>query len=197
MNKKTWLYFYGENVQHLKKTITLIGLMGCGKSAIGKRLGKFLSVPFIDSDTRIVEKIGTSIVEIFKHKGEAYFRSVEKEVIQDLINEPPCILATGGGAFIQDDVRALLQEHTYTIWLNADIDVLFERVSRKKTRPILEKGNKRAILAELIKARYPIYAQANFEVHSRNVPHQKIIDEIVEQLYAKDLLINNNEPAHG
>ena len=167
----------------LKEPVVLIGLMGCGKSAIGKRLAAALSVPFIDSDHLIVEKEGIPITEIFEQKGEAYFRQLERDTLQKLMQDgSPKIIAMGGGAFLNEHTRDLLLANSLVVWIRAEYDVLLERVSRKKTRPLLEKGNKAEILKTLMDERYPIYAKAPVTIDSANEPHEKTLENAIETI---------------
>lgn len=173
----------------LKEPIVLVGLMGCGKSAIGKRLADALSVPFIDSDAYIVSQEGMSINAIFEQKGEAYFRTLERETLHQLMQDGTAkIIATGGGAFMNETTRALLLKESLVIWIKAEFDVLLERVSRKNTRPLLEKGNKAEILKQLMDERYPIYAKAPLSITSANVPHEVTLShamQTIQDYYAK------------
>lgn len=167
----------------LEKTIVLVGLMGAGKTSIGKRLAKSLNVDFRDSDIVIEEKTGCSIAEIFETSGEAYFRKLEQETIRDLLtSQKPHVLATGGGAFMNPETRAFIKENALSVWLRAELDVLVERVSRKDHRPLLEKGDKREILSKLIEARYPAYAEADLVVDSDSGPHYKVVEQIIWKL---------------
>ena len=163
--------------------VILVGLMGCGKSAIGKRLAEALAVPFIDSDAEIVAQEGASIADIFEQKGEAYFRKLERDTLQRLMQDnAPKIIATGGGAFINDETRQMMLDESLVIWIDAAIDVLLERVSRKKTRPLLEQGDKATILKELMDKRYPIYAKAHLRIESANVPHEVTLENAIETI---------------
>lgn len=166
-----------------EKTIVLVGLMGAGKTSIGKRLAKNLNLEFRDSDAVIEEKMGCSIAEIFEAFGEPYFRKVEKDTIEQLLtSEKPHILATGGGAFVNPETRALIKEKGLSIWLRAELDVLVDRVSRTDHRPLLEQGNKKEILERLIEARYPAYSEADLVVDSDSGPHYKVVEEIIWKL---------------
>lgn len=167
----------------LARTITLVGLMGAGKSSVGRRLATALNAPFFDADEEIEQAAGMSVAEIFEHHGEAYFRDGERKVIARLVSQGPCVLATGGGAFINDETRALLKEKTVTVWLRADLDVLVERTSRRKTRPLLLAGDPRKILADLIDKRYPYYGQSDYVVDSRaGDPHEVMVERIIEAI---------------
>ncbi len=176
----------------LPKTLVLVGLMGAGKSAIGRRLGEQINVPFADSDAEIEERQGCSVSDIFEYAGEPAFRKMERETIAADLERPPHILATGGGAFIQPETRAIIKARGISVWLKADIEVLLERVSRKSTRPLLEQGDKHTVLARLMEERYPIYAEANIVVRSDESPHQQVIDNI---LTALENYVRANPPA--
>ncbi len=166
-----------------EKPIVLVGIMGAGKTTVGRRLARKLSIPFKDSDKVIEDKAGMSIAEIFETLGEKEFRRMEKETIAGLLKkDKPIVLATGGGAFLDDETRAMILENSISVWLRADLEVLVERVSRKKNRPILERGDKRQILSKLIEERYPIYKEAEIVVDSGQGPHYKIVDEIIWKL---------------
>ncbi|MDB2414511.1 shikimate kinase [Rickettsiales bacterium] len=166
----------------LKKSIVLVGLMGCGKSAVGKRFAKYIKTDFIDLDKEIEKKEGKTITRIFQENGEEYFRDCERSVLKDLLHGDPCVIATGGGAFINEQSRRLIKDKSISIWIDADFDVLLERVSRKKTRPLLEKGNKEEILRDLMQKRYPIYEEAKIRVKSTTAPHERVIEEIMNKL---------------
>lgn len=167
----------------IEKTIVLVGLMGAGKTSIGKRLAKTLNLEFRDSDREIEEKAGCSIAEIFEGFGESYFRQLERETIRDLLlNMPPHVLATGGGAFMDPETRGIIKENGTAIWLRAELDVLTERVIRNDHRPLLNKGNPREILEKLIAVRYPVYAEAELVVDSDSGPHYKVVEQIIWKL---------------
>ncbi|HYZ42861.1 MAG TPA: shikimate kinase [Stellaceae bacterium] len=148
------------------RTIVLVGLMGAGKSKIGRRLAARLGLPFSDSDPEIEAAAGETIEEIFANRGERIFRDGERRVIARLLAQPVHVLATGGGAFMDPSTRALIARRGVSLWLRADLDVLVARVSRRANRPLLKQGDPKAILAELIERRYPIYAQADVAVDS-------------------------------
>jgi len=167
----------------LVRTIVLVGLMGAGKSSIGRRLANALNAPFFDADDEIEKAAGMTIAEIFEHHGEPHFRDGERKVIARLMSEGPCVLATGGGAFVNNETRALLNERAVTVWLRADLDVLVERTARKKTRPLLMTGDPRKILANLIEVRTPFYRQAHYTVDSfGGEAHEAVVDRILETL---------------
>lgn len=166
----------------LTKPVVLIGLMGSGKSTVGYRLAKRLDLPFLDTDSEIERNIGCSISDIFAGAGEEYFRTLETRTIMELLTHKPHILATGGGAFIQNHTRELIKEKAISVWLRADLEVLLERVSRRRTRPLLETGDKREILKKLMHERYPIYAEADVVVDSGTDSHGVAVDSIVSAL---------------
>jgi len=166
------------------RSIVLIGLMGAGKSAIGRRLAKRLGLPFVDADKEIETAAGKSINEIFADHGEDYFRDGERRVIARLLSNGPIVLATGGGAYMNAETRAEVAEKGVSIWLKADLDVLMERVSRRDTRPLLRAGDPREIMQRLIDERYPVYAGADITIESRNVPHEIVVEQIVDAIDA-------------
>ena len=160
------------------KTIVLIGLMGAGKSSIGRRLAKALSLPFYDADDEIVSKINCSIPEIFKKYGEPEFRKIEQQEINRLLKGPQHVLATGGGAFINEKIQTIIKQKGISIWLSASLDVLLERTSKRGGRPLLEGCNPREILSSLIKRRYPIYSKADLIIETGRQSHQDTVDQI-------------------
>lgn len=146
------------------RTIALVGLMGVGKTSLGKRLAVVLGLPFRDADDEIERAAGRSVSEIFAERGESEFRAGERRVIARLLDDPPHVLATGGGAFAQPETRALLKQRAITIWLRADIAVLARRVARKDTRPLLSGKDPVAVLTALAETRYPAYAEADLVI---------------------------------
>ena len=164
------------------RCITLIGLMGAGKSTVGRKLGQLLELPFRDADTEIESAARMSVSEIFKAYGEPEFRALEARVVARLAQDGPQVLATGGGAYMAEETRLMLRDKAVTVWLKADLDVLMERVSRRATRPLLLASDPRAVMEELMAKRYPVYAEADIIIHSRNVRREVIADEIVEAL---------------
>ena len=167
------------------RSIVLIGMMGVGKSSIGRRLGSRLGVPFVDADTEIEQAAGMSIADIFTRHGEAAFRSGEARVIARLLNSGPQVLATGGGAVMNEATRALIKERGVSIWLSAELDLLLRRISKRKAeRPMLQTNDPAATLRDLLTTRQPIYAQADIIVQSRDVPHDAVVTEIIEALTA-------------
>ena len=173
------------NLPHFDRPLVLIGLMGAGKSTIGKRLAARLHLPFVDADQEIERAAGLSITEIFERFGEKEFRDGERRVIGRLIDGRPKVIATGGGAFMQDETRALILDRAKAIWLDADIDVLAERVQRREgSRPLLKGRDAREALAELAAIRNPVYALAPVRVRSQPLPHDATVDDIVKALTA-------------
>jgi shikimate kinase len=166
----------------LTKPLVLVGLMGAGKTTIGRRLGYALSLPFIDADQEIAEAAGCSISDIFEIYGEEIFRDLEQRVLLRLISEKPRIIATGGGAFMNTPVRQSIKEKAISVWLKAEIDVLLERVSRRDTRPLLKSGDRRVILSRLIDERYPVYAEADIVVDSNAGMHESVVSSILNAL---------------
>ena len=149
-----------------RRTIVLVGLMGAGKSKIGRRLAARLDLPFFDSDHEIELAAGESIEEIFANRGEQVFRDGERRVIARLLAQPVHVLATGGGAFMDESTRAMIERRGVSLWLRADLDVLVGRVSRRANRPLLKGGDARTVLGELIERRYPLYREADVVVES-------------------------------
>jgi shikimate kinase len=165
-----------------QRSLVLVGLMGCGKSSIGKRLATRLSLPFVDADEEIERVAQKSISEIFADHGEAFFRDRESKVISRLLANGPQVLATGGGAFITPETRANVSDAGLSIWLRAELPVLMRRVAKRDTRPLLKGGDPEQVMRDLMTTRYPIYAEADLTVESRDVPHESIVSEIVAAL---------------
>lgn len=164
------------------RSIVLIGLMGAGKTAVGRRLANRLDLPFIDADTEIEVAAGASISEIFAEHGEAYFRQGERKVIARLLAGGPQVLATGGGAYMNPETRAAIKARGLSIWLKADIKVLLKRVGRRSSRPLLTGGDPEKVMKKLMEERYPIYAEADITVESRDVPHDVIVGAVIDAL---------------
>ncbi len=164
--------------------IVLIGMMGVGKSTVGRRLATRLGLTFVDADEEIEKAAGMTITEMFDRYGETHFRDGERRVIARLMDGAPKVIATGGGAFMQDDTRALILEHAIAIWLDAEIDILVDRVSRREGRPLLKGKDARAVLTELAQIRNPVYALAPIHVKSVAAPHETAVDRIMEHLSA-------------
>jgi shikimate kinase len=166
----------------LDRPIVLIGMMGVGKSTVGRLLGAELGLKFIDTDDEIEKAADLSIAEIFERFGEDYFRDGERRVISRLIGEGPAVIATGGGAFINNQTRALIKEQCHSVWIDADLDVLVTRVSRRNHRPLLIGKDPREVLTGLFETRGPIYALADFHVRSDSTPHNSTVDQILRVL---------------
>lgn len=163
-------------------TVALVGLMGAGKSAIGKRLAMRLGLPFVDADEEIERAAGCSIAEFFERFGEVEFRAGERRVIARLLDGKPHVLSTGGGAYMDTETRAVLRAKAVTVWLRADLDVLYERVKRRGHRPLLKQGNPRDVLARLIEQRYPVYAEADIVVESTAQPAERTTEQVIDAL---------------
>ena len=164
------------------RTIVLVGLMGAGKTNIGRRLGLRLSLPFFDSDTEIEAAAGETIEEIFRHRGESVFRDGERRVIARLLAQPVHVLATGGGAFMDAATRALIAQRGVSVWLRADLEVLVARVARRTNRPLLLQRDPRAVLGELIERRHPIYAEADVTIDSGEGPPEFTTTRVIAAL---------------
>jgi shikimate kinase len=164
------------------KSIVMIGLMGCGKSAVGRRLAAKLGLPFVDADEEIEKAAGKSIEDIFAEHGEAYFREGERKVLARLLRSGPQVLATGGGAFMNAETRAAIAQSGVSVWLKAELPLLVRRVAKRNNRPLLKTGDPEVVMQNLMDARYPVYAQADITVESRDVPHELIVAEILERL---------------
>ena len=164
------------------RSIVLVGMMGAGKSSVGRRLAARLLLPFTDADSEIEVAAGMSVADIFATHGEPAFRSGEQRVIARLLHNRPQVLATGGGAFMNPDTRAAIREHGVSIWLKAEFEVLMRRIKRRTDRPMLKTDDPAATLQSLIEERYPVYAQADLTIESREVPHMTVVDEIVQAL---------------
>lgn len=167
---------------HPGRTIALVGLMGAGKTTVGRRLAAALHMPFTDADAEIVKAAGRSIEEIFAEHGECAFRRGERQVIARLLDGPAHVLATGGGAFMNAETRALMKSRAISIWLKAPLDVLMKRVQKRDTRPLLKEDDPRAVMQRLMDDRYPIYAQADITIESAPGPHHVAVDAIIEAL---------------
>jgi shikimate kinase len=161
------------------RSLVLVGMMGAGKSSIGRRLAARLEIPFIDADAEIERAAGMTISDIFTEHGESSFRSGEARVIARLLDAGPQVLATGGGAFMNAETRVLIGHKGISIWLKADFDILMRRIRRRNDRPLLNTENPADTLQRLIEERYPVYQLADVTVHSRDVPHDTIVDEIL------------------
>ena len=169
-------------MRKLEKTLVLVGMMGAGKTSVGRRLAGVLGVPFRDADVEIETAAGCTINEIFERFGEPAFRNGERKVIARLLSDPPHVLAAGGGAFIDEETRQRIKEHAVSIWLRAPLDLLIQRVLRKDTRPLLRNTDSRATLEHLLREREPIYAQADIVIESDEGPHDVVVKRIVAAL---------------
>jgi shikimate kinase len=165
-----------------RRSVVLVGMMGAGKSSIGRRLATRLAVPFVDADSEIEKAAGMGIAEIFSAHGEPYFRAGEARVIARLLDGGPQVLATGGGAFMNADTRGTIRAKGISVWLRATIDVLNRRIKRRNDRPLLKTADPAETLRRLIEERYPVYAEADLTVESREVPHDTIVEEIIAGL---------------
>jgi len=164
------------------RSLVLVGLMGAGKSSVGRRLATRLGFDFIDADTEIEKAAGATIPEIFAEHGETAFRDGERKVIARLLDQPRIVLATGGGAFMNAETRARIRERGHSIWIKASLDVLTKRCARRSNRPLLANGDLRGTLDRLMRERYPVYAEAEFTVTSLDGPHEAVVEEILQVL---------------
>lgn len=165
-----------------ERSIVLVGLMGAGKTTVGRRLARRLDLAFVDADAEIEEAAGETIPEIFERRGEAAFRAGERRVIARLLSGPPQVLATGGGAYMDPVTRANIAARGISIWLKADLEILMKRVGKRGDRPLLQNGDPRATMQRLMEERYPVYAEADITIESLEGPHDTIVETIVERL---------------
>lgn len=168
--------------RRIDRPVALVGMMGVGKSTIGRKLAATLGLPFIDADEEIEKAARMSVSDIFEQFGEENFRDGERRVIARLVGDRPCVIATGGGAFVNDETRALILDKAIAVWLDCDIDVLVERVVRKDTRPLLRNGDPREIITRLMAEREQFYAQAPIHVTSRTGPHEQTVQHILKAI---------------
>ncbi|MCX2725085.1 shikimate kinase [Roseibium salinum] len=164
------------------RSIVLVGIMGCGKSTVGKRLAHRLGLEFVDADSEIERAANMTVSEIFAEHGERYFRSGEERVIARLLREGPQVLATGGGAFMSAATREEIAEHGVSIWLKVDFDTVMARVRRRATRPLLQNPDPEGTMRNLLSEREPVYARASLTVTSRDVPHEAVVNQIIDAL---------------
>lgn len=174
------------------RSIVLVGLMGAGKTTVGRRLANRLGLPFADADQEIEQAAGKTIPEIFEEHGEQYFRDGERRVIDRLLKEEPRVLATGGGAYMSAETRAAIAQNGISLWLRADVGLLMKRVRRRSNRPLLKTADPEATMRKLVDERYPVYAQADLAVDSKDVPHDQIVEAC---LAALDAWLAQNQPA--
>jgi shikimate kinase len=167
-----------------RRTIALVGLMGVGKSSVGRRLASALSLPFRDADAEVEAAAGRSVSDIFAELGEPAFREGERRVIARLLEQPPHVLATGGGAFANPETRRLIKSKAISVWLKADLEVLARRVGRKDTRPLLTGKEPLAVLRELAEMRYPAYAEADITVETGDTAHHVAVEQVIQALIA-------------
>lgn len=166
----------------LDRPIVLVGLMGAGKSTVGRRLARRLGLPFVDSDTEIEEAAGATAAELFERYGENDFRDGERRLVARLIDGTVRVIATGGGAYVDPRTRQLLNERAITVWLDAPVEVLAERTGRRDTRPLLRKGDRATTLARLAEQRHPMYAEAHIHIRSGDGAHSNVVEAIVAAL---------------
>jgi shikimate kinase len=164
------------------RSLVLVGLMGAGKSTVGRRLAQKLGLPFRDADHEIESAAGMSIPDIFSIHGEEHFRDGERRVIARLLQEGPMVLATGGGAFMNEETRARIAEHGISVWLRADLDVLMRRVRKRATRPLLQNPDPEGTMRQLMTIRHPVYALADLTVDSHEAPHDRVVLDVIEAL---------------
>jgi shikimate kinase len=164
------------------KTIVMVGLMGAGKSCIGRRLAARFGLPFVDADQEIEAAAGSTIEEIFERHGEPFFRDGERRVIARLLDQPVHVLAAGGGAFMDPRTRAKIRERAISVWLRADVDLLLRRVARRSNRPLLKQGDRRATIERLMARRHPTYAEADITVDSMDAPPEATVERVVAEL---------------
>ena len=167
------------------RSVVLIGMMGAGKSTIGRRLSARLRMPFLDADVEIEAAAGMSIPDIFETHGEAHFRDGEARVIARLLDSGPAVIATGGGAFMREETRNRIRDKAVSIWLKADAEIIMRRVRRRADRPLLQTPDPAATVDRLLGEREPVYQNADITIWSRDVPHEKIVEECIEALHAK------------
>ena len=167
------------------RSVVLVGMMGAGKSTIGRRLSARLGMPFLDADAEIEAAAGMSIPDIFESRGEPDFRDGEARVIARLLDSGPAVLATGGGAFMRQDTRDRIRDKAVSIWLKAEADIIMRRVKRRSDRPLLQTADPESTVGRLISEREPVYQQADLTIWSRDVPHEKIVDECIEALHGR------------
>ena len=175
------------------QSITIVGLMGAGKSVIGRKVASKLKIPFVDADAEIEKAAKMTVADIFASYGEPEFRRLEKSVIKRVLESGPQILATGGGAYMDDETRAIIGQNGISLWLSADIDLLMQRVSKKTTRPLLRNPDPRGVMEDLINERYPVYGLADLEVASQDVSKDEMTNNLISAIAE---YMRQNQPAH-
>ncbi len=178
----------------LNRTVALVGMMGAGKTSVGKRLAARLGVPFRDADHEIEEAAGLTVAEIFARHGEPEFRAGERRVIARLLGEAPHVLATGGGAYMDAATRTAMKEHAFTIWLKAPVELLLSRTAKRATRPLLNNADPKGTLEKLLAIREPVYAEADHVLESVDGPHEKAVEEVVSLLKERGLMAQETAP---
>jgi shikimate kinase len=166
------------------RSVVLVGMMGAGKSTVGRRLSARLRLPFLDADIEIEAAAAMSIPDIFETHGEPHFRDGEARVIARLLDSGPAVIATGGGAFMREETRRRIRSQAVSIWLKADADIIMRRVKRRVDRPLLQTADPAATIGRLIEEREPVYQHADLTIWSRDAPHEKIVDECIDALHA-------------
>lgn len=166
----------------MDKPVVLIGMMGAGKTTVGRRLAPLLRLPFADADEEIERAAGMTVADLFELHGEESFRRGEAQVIARLLTGPPLVLATGGGAILKQETRALIKAHSVSVWLRADVDTIFKRATRRPTRPLLKNADPRGTLSRLLEAREAFYAEADIIVDSCLGPHDRTVEAVIEAL---------------
>ncbi len=169
--------------ESINKPIVLIGIMGSGKSTIGKKLAKKLRLQFYDSDREIESREGVSVIDIYDFKGEEYFKKKEEEIVKEILGYGITLLSTGSSTFLNDELRAIIKKNAISIWLSADLDTLYNRVIRRNTRPELDKiDNKKELLEKMMEERYPVYSQADITVMSQDLDTHYVVDTVIAKL---------------
>ena len=177
-----------EAMNTLKRTVALVGMMGAGKSSVGRRLAARLEVPFHDSDTEIEAAAGCAIAEIFERFGETAFRAGERKVIARLLREPPHVMATGGGALLDTETQSQIAKGAFSIWLKAPVELLVARVARRQSRPLLRQGDPHETIHRLLKEREPVYALADLTLEAEDSPHAAMVERILAALSERSLV---------
>src|SRR5213596_984461 len=167
------------------RSVVLVGMMGAGKSTIGRRLSVRLRLPFLDADIEIEAAAGMSIPDIFETHGEPHFRDGEARVIARLLDSGPAVIATGGGAFMREETRNRIRDKAISVWLKADVEIIMKRVKRRADRPLLQTEDPTATVSRLLEAREPVYRTADLTIGSRDVPHDRVVDECIDALRAR------------